>query len=134
MWGANEPSLAPPGTQHPPPRPRAACRRPSLAILDEPTSAVSEEAAAQLYGQLQVAGITCIRWATTTGDATAPPTTSRAALASSYKPSAAVLTPVPAFHACSIGQDSEHLRRLHRQLLQLGCGPPEGAWQLRQLG
>ncbi|KAL4860116.1 ATP-binding cassette sub-family D member 4 [Chlorella vulgaris] len=35
-------------------------RCPAVAVLDEPTSAVSEDAAAQLYGQLHAAGVTCI--------------------------------------------------------------------------
>ena len=35
--------------------------------------------------------------------------------------------------ACSIGQDSQHLRRLHTRLLRLGCGPAGGAWQLQAL-
>lgn len=39
------------------------CRRPSLAVLDEVTSAVSEQAATQLYGQLHAEGITCLRCA-----------------------------------------------------------------------
>ncbi len=36
-------------------------RRPALAVLDEVTSAVSEQAAAQLYGQLHSEAITCLR-------------------------------------------------------------------------
>lgn len=35
-------------------------RCPAVAVLDEPTSAVSEDAAAQLYAQLHSAGVTCI--------------------------------------------------------------------------
>lgn len=41
---------------------RPARRRPALAVLDEVTSAVSEQAAAQLYGQLHSEGITCLRY------------------------------------------------------------------------
>ncbi|PSC73387.1 ATP-binding cassette sub-family D member 4 [Micractinium conductrix] len=62
---------------------RVLLRRPPLAVLDEVTSAVSEAAAAALYGELHAAGVTCV----------------------------------------SIGQDSEHLRRLHPLRLRLGCGP-----------
>jgi putative ATP-binding cassette transporter len=63
-------------------------RRPALAVLDEVTSAVSEQAAAQLYGQLHAEGVTCL----------------------------------------SIGQDCQHLRRLHRALLRLGGGAASGSW------
>lgn len=35
--------------------------------------------------------------------------------------------------ACSIGQDCQHLRRLHRVLLRLGGGPEPGSWQLERL-
>ena len=38
------------------------CRRPALAVLDEVTAAVSEEAAQQLYGEMHADGITCVRW------------------------------------------------------------------------
>ena len=63
--GAHQQPMCASPCRHPTP-PNPTHRRPSLAVLDEVTSAVSEQAAAQLYGQLHAEGITCLRcgWAT----------------------------------------------------------------------